>query len=159
MQTAIVYATKHGATAEVARRLADQFSSEATVFNLADAEPDLTEFETVVLGTAIYVGQPMATMKAFAPKAQLDGKRLGLFICAMEDDPATIQKELSGAFPDELHEKAVAKACLGGRFQLGKMSAPERFIIKRLKKIKQDVDAIDSAGIVTFARQLTAPGD
>jgi menaquinone-dependent protoporphyrinogen oxidase len=154
MTTAIVYASKHGATAEVARRIADGLSGPVALFDLDDGSPDVTSFETVILGVPIYAGQPVASLKAFIQAADLAGQRLGLFVCGMEQDPAKRLDELATAFPDELRRRAVVAAFLGGRFQFKKMNPAERFIIKRIAKTKDDVDGIDEAALAGFVAQI-----
>jgi menaquinone-dependent protoporphyrinogen oxidase len=153
MTTAIVYASKHGSTADIAHRIASQIG-DAQVFDLADGAPDLTGFDTVALGTAIYASQPMRSMKDFCRAVSPAGKRVGLFASGMERDEAKRGEELAGAFPEELRSAAVATAFLPGRFQFSKMTPAERFIIKRIAKTSQDVDATDDAAIAAFAEAL-----
>ncbi|MDR0436081.1 MAG: flavodoxin domain-containing protein [Propionibacteriaceae bacterium] len=78
MTTAIVYASKHGSTGEIAKRIASHLA-DATLLDLADDTPDISEFATVVLGTAVYANQPMSAMKDFCRTALLEDKRIGLF--------------------------------------------------------------------------------
>lgn len=159
MNTAIIYASKHGATAEIAGRIASQIGGTATLFDLADGKPDLTDFQTVVLGTAIYAGQPMSTMKKYAQTIDPAGKMLGLFACGMETDDSKRAEEIAAAFPERLQRQAVVSAFMPGRYQFAKMNVPERFIIKRIAKTNRDVDAIDDNAIVTFAASLPgSPG-
>jgi menaquinone-dependent protoporphyrinogen oxidase len=154
MTTAIVHASKHGATAEIARRIANKIGGETRLFDLDDGAPDLSEFTTVILGTAVYAGQPMKAMREFTRTASLAGKRLGLYASGMESDLAKRDEELADAFPDELHAQAVVEAFLPGRFQFSKMSLAERFIIKRIAKTNRDVDGTDEDAITAFAAKL-----
>lgn len=156
MSTAIVYASKHGTTAEIARRIATQTGGDTTLFDLADGSPDLSAFSTVVLGTAIYMGQPRSTMKAFCGTAKLSDKRLGLFVCGMEPDPSKQTEELVNAFPADLRKQAMTHAFLPGRFLHSAMNMAERFITKRVAKTNQDVDAIDDDAITRFAMSLAS---
>jgi hypothetical protein len=96
----------------------------------------------------------MAKMKEICRTAPLAGKRVALFVCGMEQDPAKRDQGLANAFPAALRAGAVAAAFLPGRFQLGAMSVAERFIIKRIAKTNQDVDAIDDAAIAAFAAEV-----
>lgn len=154
MSTAIVYASKHGATAEVASRIASQIGRDTALFDLADGTPDLTDYQTVVLGTAIYAGQPTGAMKKYAGAVDLAGKTLGLFACGMEGDPTKQAEEATTAFPQRLQSQAVVAAFLPGRYQFSKMNVAERFVIKRMKKTDKDTDAIDDAAIAGFAASL-----
>ncbi|PWF24469.1 flavodoxin domain-containing protein [Ancrocorticia populi] len=155
MSTAIVYASKHGTTAEIARRMTTRIGGNTTLFDLADGSPDLSPYSTVVLGTAIYAGQPKSDMKAFCRTVKLSGKRLGLFVCGMEQDPAKQATELANAFPKHLRKQAATEAFLAGRFLFSAMNLAERFITKRIAKTSQDVDSIDDDAITAFASSLT----
>ncbi|MDR1634258.1 MAG: flavodoxin domain-containing protein [Bifidobacteriaceae bacterium] len=155
MPNAIVYASKHGATAEVARRIAAHLNGRARLFALDDTVPDLSSFTTVVLGTAVYAGQPMKAMKEFCGSAPLSGKRLSLFVCGMEQDPAKRDAELAAAFPEQLRAGAIATAFLPGCYRFSKMNMAERFIVKRIAKTSGDIDAIDDSAIAKFAAALS----
>ncbi|MDR1512753.1 MAG: flavodoxin domain-containing protein, partial [Propionibacteriaceae bacterium] len=87
MTTVIIYASKHGGTAALAESVAARVG-DAQAFDLADGAPDVAGFGTVVLGTAVYAGQPMTSMKEFCRAAPLAGKRVGLFVSGMEQDSA-----------------------------------------------------------------------
>ncbi|MDR0944908.1 MAG: flavodoxin domain-containing protein, partial [Bifidobacteriaceae bacterium] len=147
--------SKYGATADIAHRLAGRLGPDTQVFDLADGQPDLTGFDTVVLGTAIYAHQPLPAMKEFTGATPLDGKRIALFMGGMETDPAKRAAEVEAAFPPELAARARNVAFLGGKFQFAKMNAPERFVIKRIAKTKTDQDQVDDAAIAAFAATLT----
>ena len=55
MKTIILYATKHGAIAEIARRIAAHING-AVVHDLKQPVPDLTEYDSVIVGSSVYVG-------------------------------------------------------------------------------------------------------
>ncbi|MDR2974116.1 MAG: flavodoxin domain-containing protein [Propionibacteriaceae bacterium] len=154
MTTAIVYASKHGSTADIARQIADGLGPDTTVFDLATTQPDLIGFDTVILGTSIYAGSPMATMKTFAQTDALHGKRVALFASGMESDPAKRDAETKAAFPSELADRALTVAFLPGRYQFAKMNVAERFLIHRIAKTKTDIDATDDAAISAFIATL-----
>lgn len=154
MNTVIAYSSKHGTTAEIARLIAARINGKSHLCDLASGPPDLSAFSTVVLGTAIYVGQARPEMKSFCRTENLSGKRLGLFVCGMEKDSNKQSEELSGAFPKNLQEQAVVRAFLPGRFRFATMSMTERFIIRRIAKTGHDVDAIDPDAITAFTTQL-----
>ena len=157
MKTAIVVASKHGTTVEIARRISDALGGDAQIFNLDDdPHPNVTDYNTVVLGTAIYAGDPRAQMKAYLKLVDLSGKRLGLFISGMLPSADQQAKQLEDAFPAGLHEQAVTAKYLGGAYQFDKLSRFERFVVKRFAKAHEDVDAIDDDSIAEFARELAA---
>ncbi|WP_165350478.1 flavodoxin domain-containing protein [Xylanimonas protaetiae] len=157
MRAAVVVASKHGTTLEIGRRVARALGADVPVLDLAeDQHPDLAAYDTVVLGTAIYAGQPRAHMKAFAQIADLDEKRLGLFVSGMVPADGAREEELAAAYPPALRDRATAAAFLGGSFQFDKLNRFERFVVKRVAKATADVDAIDDRAIDRFARELVA---
>ena len=156
MSTAIVYASKHGTTAGVAHLVAQGLDGEVDLFDLSGGEPDLSAYAMVVLGTAIYVGQPIGAMKTMVNSSQLEGPRIGLFVCGMIPDPAQRQTEIEAAYPEALRQRAVAIAFLGGAFQFDKMSRLERFVVKRVVKVAQSTEAIDQDEIGRFTQRLNA---
>jgi menaquinone-dependent protoporphyrinogen oxidase len=146
MNTAIIYASKHGTTAKATQKIAAQLpAGTVAIFNLkTDREIDLGKYNTVILGTAIYAGAPMQAMKKFcaAHNDVLRAKRLGLFVCGMEPDEEKQQAEIAGAFPQSLREKAVATAFLGGEFLFETMNVFEKMIVRKIAKTEKSVSAI-----------------
>ncbi|MCL2847419.1 MAG: hypothetical protein FWE13_01535 [Firmicutes bacterium] len=57
MKILVVYATKNGATKEIAERIAKQISS-SEICDVKSAEiPNINDFDCVILGSAIYAGK------------------------------------------------------------------------------------------------------
>lgn len=127
----------------------------ATVCSVDEA-PDLDEFDTVILGSAIYATKPMRSMMDFCQcnEELLLEKKLGLFICALADG-SLVEKELQNAFSPSLINHASAVAWLGGKITLGKCSAKEKTILKLMGKAK-DIDALDQVAIKDFVEKLVA---
>ena len=66
MKTLIVFASKYGATAECAKRIAALLPGETVLHRLGEGEcPAPEEFDGVICGTSIYMGQPRKEMKRF----------------------------------------------------------------------------------------------
>jgi len=156
MATAIVYASKHGATGDIADLLARELGEDTVVMNLAEGQVVLDGFDTVVLGTAIYAGQPVKAMGQFAKAFDWTGKEVALFVCGMEPGADKRVQELERAYPEALRAHAKAARFMTGRFRFGEMNKAERFIIARVAKTKEDVDAVDLAAIAEFAAQIRA---
>ncbi|MDR2930171.1 MAG: flavodoxin domain-containing protein [Propionibacteriaceae bacterium] len=155
MTTAIIYASKHGLTSQLAADIADRLGPDTAVFDLGESAPPLAGFDTIVLGTPIYAGRPLAAMRSFVSRADLRGKRVALFVTGMESDPHVKAQEARDGFPADLVERAIAVAFLGGRFRFASMNPIERFLITRIKKTTQDTETIDQAAIDGFVAALT----
>jgi len=82
MKTLIVYATKYGATKQIAEQLAEYLGG-ADLVDVGKGETaSLTEYDCVVLGSPLTAGSIRKEVKAFAQQhaGELGGKRLGLFV-------------------------------------------------------------------------------
>ena len=151
MKTLILYAGKHGAAAEIARRIASKMA-EAATHDLARGDaPDLGGFGCVIVGSAIYAGMIRREAKAFAAQnAQaLRGKTLGLFLSGM--DPSQESTCFAANFPPELLRAAKATAFLGGIFDPKKAGMVGRLIMKAATKQSGYINSIDDNKITRFA--------
>jgi menaquinone-dependent protoporphyrinogen oxidase len=111
-RTLIAYASRAGSTAEVAEFLGDVLRTaglDVDVRSVKDAA-DITSYDSLVLGTAIWAGKPLPEMRRFVADQRdaLSGKPVAYFIqCDLlrEDTPANRQIALGYVLPlRELHE-------------------------------------------------------
>lgn len=158
MHTLIVYATKHGCTENCAEILARQLGREVKTVNLKKNRlPDLSGFDTIIVGGSIHAGRIQGIIKRFCQnyRDRLMEKRLGLFLCCMEEgDKAQAQFDL--AFPDDLKAHAAAKGLLGGVIDFQKMNWLEKAIMKKIAKTDQNIMNIKETEISRFAQSILA---
>jgi len=159
MKIAVVYVSKHGTTEKVAVSIAEKLTGtgEVELFSLKKKpNPDISGFETVILGTSIYAGQASNKMKTFCNENEsaLLQKRTGLFVCGMHPDKEQQEKELKDAYPEALHEIAIVAGFLGGEFLFEKMNVIERFIAKKIAKVDKSVHQIDRDAIDRFVKKM-----
>ena len=163
MRVAIIYVSKHGTTEKVAGLIAEKLtgSNEVELFSLTKkSTPDISRYEMVILGSAVYAGNVSGKMKAFckANESVLLQKKMGLFVCGMHPQKEQREKELQDAYPATLQQKAEATGFLGGEFLFEQMNFFERFIIKRISKVNRTVHRIDKDTIDEFALKLKEKG-
>jgi menaquinone-dependent protoporphyrinogen oxidase len=154
MQTIILYATKHGAAREIARRIADKIDG-AALHDLKQGDvPDLTAYDCVIVGSSVYAGMIRKEAKEFLSKNAelLQSKKLGLFISGMAKDNE--ESVLSAAFPKVLLQSAKVASLLGGIFDPQKAGFFERLIIKAVTKQSAYVDTIDNDKIGEFVGRV-----
>jgi len=159
MNTLIVYASTHGCTEKCAHKLASQLPNSPTVVNLKkSARIDLNDFETVVIGGSIHAGRMQAAVRKFCQKnlSQLKQKRIGLFVCCMEENEKA-QQQFDEAFPSELLEQAIAKGFFGGEFDFDKMNFIVKAIIKKMANVDHSVSKIAEDEIGKFAAKIANP--
>jgi menaquinone-dependent protoporphyrinogen oxidase len=158
MSTLIVYETKHGCTEKCANKLDEQLKDETTIVNLKDPNKDfdLSKFDNIVIGGSIHAGNVQKRVKTFCQKnAQLlKGKKLGLFLCCMEQDEEKAQQQFKNAFPHDLIAHASSTGMFGGEFTFERMNFIERKIIKRIAKLDKSVSKISDDAIQKFAHSM-----
>lgn len=158
MNIAIIYTSKHGTTEKVAQMIAGNLAEHPlSLINLKrNANPDLTDFDLLILGCGIYAGNPSGSFRKFCNNNIniLLNKKLGLFICGMESDSTKQQQEIMNAYPASLLQHADAKVFVGGEFLFEQMNFMEKTIIKRIAKTDKSISAIKDSEIKGFVDQL-----
>jgi menaquinone-dependent protoporphyrinogen oxidase len=156
MKTLILYATRHGCAEKCAAKLGAALQGEVKTVNFKDAGAiGLADYEAVVIGGSIHAGKVQKGVKDFCAKnlEVLKSKRLGLFLCCMEEGPKA-EEQFAGAFPKELVDAASARGLFGGEFDFDRMNWLEKAIIKKVSKIDASVSKIKEQAILDFAAVL-----
>lgn len=158
-KTAIVYSSKYGTTEKVAGMIAEKIadSNDVTLISLVDVPmPDISGYDKIILGTSIYMGKPRDEMKKFTKnnESAFVGKIVGLYVCGGEKREDKKQKELQGAYPDYLHNMALAEGFMGGEYNFEKMSSMEKKVIKMKAKTKESASFLDYDAIDVFSSKI-----
>jgi menaquinone-dependent protoporphyrinogen oxidase len=138
----VAYATKYGATAGIAEKIGEVLSRAglSTEVLPVDDVSDLTPYEAVVLGSAVYIGQWRKEAARFleANEETLAGKPVWLFSSGPtgEGDPVELMK--GWRFPGAQQEVADRIAphditIFHGAVDTKKLSFAERLILKGVK--------------------------
>lgn len=154
MKTLILYGTKHGATRQIAQRLAKQIEVAALIDLKNDSIPALTDYDCVLIGSSIYAGMLRKEAKTFVTQHadELKAKTLGLFLSGMAEDGA--QGVLEANYPKDVVAHAKAAALLGCVFDPAKGNFFERFIIRAIAKTSAYTDTISDEKIKQFAEAM-----
>ncbi len=154
MKTLILYTTKHGAAADIARRIAGRMDGAETVDLEKGDIPPLADYGCVVLGGPLYAGALRKEARAFAEQNAevLAGKRLGLFLSGLDETSA--EENLQKNFPEALLAAAKAKAFLGGAYDPAKCGFLEKTLMKAITKHKDAVSTVSDEKIAAFAEAL-----
>ncbi len=153
MRTLIAYATSHGSTEKAALALQQILGGPVLVVLKRDQLPNMEGFDAVIVGGSIDAGRIQRQVKAFC-RANLDTlrkKRLGLYICCMEEGEKA-EKQFEQAYPQVLRSHATAKGFFGGEFTFSRMNFVERAIIRRISGSSQDVCRLNEQAIADFAK-------
>ena len=159
MKIIILYTSKYGTTEAVAVSIAEKLkeTKDVELFSLNKNIPlNINEFEMVILGSSVYMGQVSKKMKVFCKEHEsvLLQKKIALFVCGMDPDKEIQKKELKDAYPELLQQNAIAAEFLGGAFLFEKMNFFERAIIKKIAKTTTSIQQIDWEAVDDFINKL-----
>lgn len=132
MHTLIAYSTKHGATKVCAESIAKCLPGTSDLKDLdASLEVDLAPYDAVIIGTSVYMSKPRKPAKQFAKRneAALLEKKLGLFLCCIQDIDKNVREQFSVAYPKALLDHAVAMEQLGGVVDFTKLKSFDKMIM------------------------------
>lgn len=156
--TLIVYASRHGTTAEYAKSLLKLLDGNVDLCSLderANSLPDMSFYDTIVIGGSIHYGKNSKLVVSFVKNniELLRDKRLGLFVTSYyEGDRA--QNQLNNAYPKELLDIAIAADYFDGELLYPKLNAFEKLVAKIVLKADEFQPVISKSKIVDFASKL-----
>ena len=141
-QILVAYATKYGATAEIAEKIGEVLREAGLQTDVLPAHKvsDLTPYQAVVLGSAVYIGQWRKEAAKFLETNEdaLAERPVWLFSSGPtgEGDPVELMKGWS--FPEAQQEVADRIgprdiAIFHGAMDTNRLSLPERLILKGVK--------------------------
>jgi menaquinone-dependent protoporphyrinogen oxidase len=157
MTTLIVYATNHGCALKCVERLASRLGGRVMSVDLKKNEdPDPSNYDAVIVGGSIHAGHIQKKVGRYFKwrGSVLKTKKLGLFICCMEEG-AKAEQELKDAFPAEFIAHASATGLFGGEFDFSKLNFLEKAMIKKASGVTKSVSKIDEAAIDAFAAKIS----
>lgn len=139
MKTLIVYASKYGYTEEMVKKMIVESNHEFEAYNInSNIKIDLSNYESVILGSSIYIGQINRKLKKFMEQnlTFLLTKKLGLFLaCGSEEN---YEAQLKNNFPESIINHASMSIYLGGKIQKEKLNFLHKFIINNIEKSQTD---------------------
>ena len=152
----VAYASKYGATAEIARRIGAALEKAGLLVEVLPAErvKDPSAYQAVILGSAVYAGQWRKEAAEFlqAHEQTLKGLPVWLFSSGPtgEGDPVELMK--GWRFPETLQAAADRigprdTAFFMGDIDMQKLNLPEKMIVKAIKAPTgdfRDWDSIES---------------
>jgi len=154
MSTVILYASKYGATQKIASIIADKIPNASLIDLKCANSATIENFDTVIIGSAIYAGLIRKEAKDFIEKSQttLLKKNIALFISGISEDAQELF--FKNNFPASLLQHSKANMLLGGIFDPSKTNAIERTIVKLITKNSNYFSSIDDSKITAFIDKL-----
>ncbi len=157
----LVYATKYGATKEIAERIAETIQAAGHETRLVPAEnaPAVDGFDAVVVGSAVYIGKMRKAMRQFLKKNQeiLSQKPVWLFASGptgKDDQPGEFEGMHRPQAIRDLIDKIGPKerVVLGGALLRDALSGLDRWMISQAKAPLDD--ARDWDAIAGWAQKI-----
>jgi menaquinone-dependent protoporphyrinogen oxidase len=147
----VAYATKHGATSSIAAKIADVLCEEGFQVDLKLARKvrDVAEYDAVIVGSPIYIGQWLRGAKQFLNRYEdeLAGKNVAAFItCTYLQDANDTPERRTHAqelYIDPIFEKLpeiqpISFGILSGEFLYKELYPVESFLMKLAKFAEGD---------------------
>ncbi len=133
MKTLILYATRHGSTAEAARRIAARMPN-SDVKNIKTDAFRLADYDRILIGSYIRMGMFDRKIRALLLKeiAVLREKTLGIFVCCCFTENA--QTYFQNNVPPQLLETVQATAALGGELDRKKLHGMDKYVANMVLK-------------------------
>ncbi|MCL2820819.1 MAG: flavodoxin domain-containing protein [Oscillospiraceae bacterium] len=154
MKTVVLYATKHGAAADIAKRIAAQFDDAGAYDIKNDEIPNLSDFDCIIIGSAVYAGTFRNEAKTFLIKNadELIGKKLGFFTSGMSPSEST--SVFKANIPEKILQAATAVCSPGGAFNPENAKFFEKLIMKMVTKQSGPINTISDEKIIEFAEAM-----
>ena len=143
MKLLIVYASYTGTTEECAHRLAARLSSlTPTVVSLTERMPDVSAYDTVILGSAVRFSKLHPAARRFLKEQgeTLALRDVGIFLCcAFAHDFDRYYEKL---IPAAVRARCFAHLNFGGTLRGGQKSLWERLLVRRMRAylIESDIE-------------------
>lgn len=158
MNTAIVYSSKYGCAAACAEYIKAGLEGTATLIDVDKADLQairLRDYDTVVLGSSIYVGAVSKKMRALCKSAldTLCQKRVGIFICCGFAEQ--MQEYLSKNFPAPLLEHARVVKAFGGEARMERMKGLDKLVMKAVTKGDTQSLKLSHESMESFLREIS----
>jgi menaquinone-dependent protoporphyrinogen oxidase len=153
MNVLVAYASKHGATTEIAEALGRELCARGIDADVTRAEEvdGVGEYDAVVLGSAVYMGHWLPAAQALAD--ELDGVPVWLFSSGPLGDPPRPEEPPNlGGLEERVH--AHGHRVFAGRLRRADLSLPERAIVRMVKAPEGDYRDWDD--VAAYADEIAA---
>lgn len=157
MNTLILYSSKYGCTADCAKYLEAGLFDPVTLADINNTNLSslpLHNYDTVILGSSVYVGSISSKLKTFCNENvnTLLQKRVGIFLCC--GFPPKLEEYLTTNFPAELLKSALITKDFGGEARIDKMKFMDRILMKIATKGDYSAILVSNENMNDFLEKL-----
>lgn len=157
----VAYASRCGSTAEVGQAIADQLCQRGAAVDVCSVEEvqDVAAYDTVVLGSAIRMGQWLPAAVQFVERnaATLQARQSAFYTVHMLNaDDSEASRQARAAYVEPVHAVMTPQyeAFFTGKMDMSKLSFVDRMVAKMVKS--KDEDRRDWPAIRAWGRQIFA---
>lgn len=143
--------SRHGATAEIARHIAEQLEADGSSVQLVLSRQTAGTYADFVIGSPLYGARSCGGALELARRVRESGARLWLFSSGMQR-PERVTAPVG--FSSRLHQHAHGSAYFQGRLDRSLLSRAERAVIDLLGV--DDADGRDWSAVTAWAAAITA---
>ena len=170
MKALIVYASKTGATEDVARTMAKRIGKNCALYdcrrkvftpvqpwrNEGVADLDLDDYDLIIIGTPMYTGKPMKEIAKFCAEHEivLACKKLAFFTLGIGVARAD-KDDLWKSLPGRLLITQPTHTHMGGEIREERLNPFERLAIREYRKEAAGEPSIDREAIVMASEAFT----
>jgi menaquinone-dependent protoporphyrinogen oxidase len=138
MNTLIIYASTYGYTEEMVNKMVNESNHKFDSINiLKNKNIELKDYENIIIGSCIYVGQINKELKKFVSNNhdELMHKNVGLFLaCAFEEQFKT---HLTNNFSQDMIDHSQIQVNLGGKLQKDRMNFAHKVLVNMIEKTEE----------------------
>lgn len=133
MSILIAYASYNATTEKCAKLLADKLPG-AELVNLVNTKPDLSKYDTVIMGSCVRFNMIHNAVKNFIGDnlTALMNMNTGIYLCC--GFPEKINQYLLHNFPKKLLDKSISLQCFGGKLYVKPYRLQDQLIMNIVKK-------------------------
>lgn len=154
MKTLIVYDSRNGVTEDCAINIKKSLNCD-TLYLRKQHKVVLDDYELIIIGSPIYMGQPLKRVKKFCNNNlnKLLNKQVAFFVCGL-GDPKEMIAAFKKAIPEALINKAKVISHFGGELRPDKASFLEKMLLKKMLEDKKFNGKINEQEIITFINKV-----
>ncbi|MEG0919102.1 MAG: flavodoxin domain-containing protein [Anaerovoracaceae bacterium] len=158
MNTLILYASKYGCAMDCGVEVKNKLSGDVVLVDIKNNNDkiNLEQYDTVIIGSSIYVGAIPKELKNFCADNIdiLKSKKVGIFLCCASMDEA--DKYFESNFPEDLLRSAKVVKAFGGEARVDKMGFMDKMIVKVATKGNPQGLKINRESLDEFARIMNS---
>lgn len=155
MRSLIIYDSKKGTTEDCAKTLAQALKGD--ILSLKNnVKIDWDNYDLIIMGTPIYMGQPMKTLKKFCNTNSdlLKTKNIAFFICG-GGNATEMTESFKKTMPTELINKAKIISHFGGELRVDRAHFLLKVMMKKMLEDKNITHEINHGEINKFIKVVS----